>query len=147
MVDVVDKATRSRMMAGIQAKNTKPEVLVRSFLHAQGFRFRIHAKNLPGTPDLVLPCWRTVIFVHGCFWHWHDCRYFKLPQTRIDFWREKLASNRTRDEENRQRLEELGWQILVVHECELRDALETTLAKLVTSVCKLYGSLPVLTKS
>jgi len=140
MADVVDKATRSRMMSGIRAKNTKPELLVRSYLHAQGFRFRLHTKKLPGTPDLVLSRWRTVIFVHGCFWHFHDCHYFKLPQTRTNFWREKLTNNKVRDEKNRLLLEKLGWRVLVIYECELRDAPETALARLASSVRQSYGS-------
>ncbi len=121
-------------MSGIRGKDTKPELLVRRYLHGQGFRFRLHDKRLPGKPDLVLPKWKTVVFVHGCFWHWHDCRYFKLPGTRTEFWREKLAGNRARDKAVRQKLEALGWHVIVVHECELRDAAEVTLARLVAAV-------------
>jgi DNA mismatch endonuclease (patch repair protein) len=82
MADIVDKATRSRMMAGIRGKNTKPELLVRRALHAEGFRFRLHVKDLPGKPDIVLPRYKAVIFVHGCFWHGHECTHFKWPKTR-----------------------------------------------------------------
>lgn len=140
MADVVDKATRSRMMSGIRGKNTKPELIVRRYLHAQGFRFRLHTKSLPGTPDITLPRWRTVVFVHGCFWHLHGCRYFKLPQTRVNFWREKLSANKARDEKNHQLLENMGWRVLVVYECELRDTPETALAELASSIRTSYGN-------
>ncbi|AUN95859.1 very short patch repair endonuclease [Pseudazoarcus pumilus] len=134
MTDVVDAATRSRMMSGIRGKNTKPELLVRRFLHGQGFRYRLHGKRLPGKPDLVLPRWNAVVFVHGCFWHMHDCRYFKLPNTRTEFWREKLSGNRRRDEAVRQQLEGMGWRVLVVHECELRDRPQEALAALAATL-------------
>ena len=97
MVDVVDTATRSRMMAGIKGKNTKPEKLVRSLLHRQGFRFRLNVRDLPGKPDIVLPRYRAVIFVNVCFWHGHDCSRFKWPKTRTEFWRKKIEGNRTND--------------------------------------------------
>lgn len=141
MTDVVDAATRSRMMSGIRGKDTRPELQVRRFLHAQGFRFRLHDKRLPGKPDLVLPKWKTVVFVHGCFWHMHDCRYFKLPGTRTEFWREKLAGNRARDEATRQQLEALGWRVLVVHECALRDSPQAALDVLATSLREAAPSL------
>ncbi|WP_440784301.1 very short patch repair endonuclease [Pseudomonas syringae] len=120
MTDVVDSATRSRMMAGIQGKNTSPELLVRKALHARGFRYRIHAKHLPGKPDLVLPKYSAVIFIHGCFWHGHDCRYFKVPKTRPEFWLEKIAKNRARDLVQIAVLEAEGWKVLVVWECAVR---------------------------
>lgn len=90
MIDIVDTATRSRMMAGIKGKNTKPEKLVRSLLHRQGFLFRLNVRELPGKPDIVLPRYRAVIFVNGCFWHGHDCFSFKWPKTRTDFWQHKI---------------------------------------------------------
>ncbi|WP_417480315.1 very short patch repair endonuclease [Maricaulis maris] len=131
MPDVVDSATRSRMMAGIKAKNTKPEMLVRRGLHAMGFRYRLHDKRLPGKPDLVLPKYRSVIFVHGCFWHGHDCPAFKWPKTREKFWREKILTNRKRDEKQISDLVRSGWRVSVVWECALRsktpDKVETTL--------------------
>lgn len=120
MTDVVDSATRSRMMAGIQGKNTSPELLIRKALHARGFRFRIHAKHLPGKPDLVLKKYSTVIFIHGCFWHGHDCRYFKVPKTRPEFWLEKIAKNRARDLAQITVLEAEGWKVLVIWECAVR---------------------------
>lgn len=94
MTDVVDKATRSRMMAGIKGKDTKPEMLIRSELHRRGFRFRKNVKDLPGKPDIVLPKYRAVIMVNGCFWHGHGCRLFKWPSTRPEFWREKSIAIR-----------------------------------------------------
>ena len=94
MNDVVDSATRSRMMSGIKGKNTKPELMVRSGLHRLGYRFRLHRKDLPGKPDLVFAKHRAVIFVHGCFWHYHDCHLFKMPSTRREFWETKIGRNR-----------------------------------------------------
>lgn len=126
MVDVVDPATRSRMMRGIRATNTAPELLVRKVLHAEGLRFRIHQKNLPGTPDLVFPKYRAVIFVHGCFWHGHGCRLFKLPTTRRKFWEEKIRSNSVRDEVVNKQLMELGWRIGTVWECALKGTNAST---------------------
>lgn len=117
----MDRATRSRMMSGIRGKNTKPELAVRSFLHRAGLRFRLHAK-LPGKPDLVLPKYRTVVFVHGCFWHRHeDCRYATTPTSNPEFWREKFAANVRRDARVRQQLEELGWRVLVIWSCQLDE--------------------------
>lgn len=120
MTDVVDPATRSRMMSGIRGKDTKPEMLIRKALHARGFRFRLHARELPGKPDIVLPKYKAVIFVHGCFWHGHDCRYFKVPKTRTEFWLQKIDGNRIRDQQQLPRLAEQGWRVLVVWECATR---------------------------
>lgn len=122
MTDVVDAATRSRMMSGIRGRNTKPEILVRSLLHRQGFRFRLHVRNLPGKPDIVLSRYRAVIFVHGCFWHGHGCQYFKWPQTRPEFWREKIAHNRANDLKVRRALKKAGWRVCTVWECAARGA-------------------------
>lgn len=108
-------------MAAIKAKNTKPEMIVRRGLHSRGLRFRLHPRDLPGCPDLVFPCKRIALFVHGCFWHAHeDCRYFKLPKTDEERWRTKLEGNRARDERDQAALRSIGWQVLVVWECELR---------------------------
>ncbi len=120
MVDVVDKATRSRMMSGIRGKNTKPEILIRSLLHRQGFRFRLNVGNLPGKPDIVLPRFHAAIFVNGCFWHGHDCKLFKSPKTRPDFWREKIEGNRANDNKVIQALLKDGWRVGVVWECSIR---------------------------
>jgi len=119
-VDVVDAATRSRMMAGIRGKDTKPEMIVRRGLHALGFRFRLHDRTLPGRPDLVLPRWRAVIRINGCFWHRHDCPLFRWPGTRQEFWRAKIGGNIKRDEVNLVLLEEAGWRVLTVWECALK---------------------------
>ncbi len=119
-MDIVDSATRSRMMSGIRGKNTWPEKLVRSLLHRHGFRFRLHVKDLPGKPDIVLPRFRAVVLVHGCFWHGHTCRLFRLPTTRADFWESKISRNRTNDRANFQMLQELGWRIATVWECALK---------------------------
>lgn len=121
MADIVDQATRSRMMAGIKGANTKPELALRRALHARGLRFRLHDKKLPGKPDIVLPRYRAVIFVHGCFWHRHEgCRYATMPSTRREFWEAKFAANVARDRRDLERLSALGWRSLVVWECDLR---------------------------
>ncbi|AXV83023.1 very short patch repair endonuclease [Ralstonia solanacearum] len=122
MVDIVSPAARSRMMARIRAKNTKPEVLVRKALFAAGYRFRLHRKDLPGSPDIVLPGRNVAILVHGCFWHMHaGCKNAKLPSSRSDFWRMKLQGNVARDKAAADALRELGWRVLVVWECGTRD--------------------------
>lgn len=131
MTDIVSAEKRSEMMSGIRSKDTRPELQVRQYLHSRGFRFRLHDPKLPGKPDIVMSKRGTVIFVHGCFWHWHDCRYFKLPMSRTPFWREKLAGNKQRDSQNRMKLEEMGWRVIVVYECALRDSPAATLANLV----------------
>lgn len=121
MVDVVDSKTRSRMMSGIRSKDTKPEMAVRRFLHSKGFRYRLHRRDFLGTPDLVLPKYHTVVFVHGCFWHGHNCRYFRLPKTRTEFWFKKIAGNKIRDVKSQQALTNADWNVIVIHECEIRD--------------------------
>ncbi len=122
MVDVVDKATRSRMMSGIKGKDTKPELLVRAYLHRRGLRFRLHVKGLPGKPDLVFPKYKAVVFVHGCFWHRHNgCKYATTPQTRSEFWEHKLEENVNRDSYQIAALKELGWRVFVIWECELQE--------------------------
>ena len=127
MADVVDAATRSRMMSGIRGKNTKPELIIRKALHARGFRYRIHCKDLPGNPDLCLPKYRAVIFVHGCFWHGHDCHLFKWPKTRPEFWREKIARNRAVDAAAREKLLAEGWRLATVWECALKGRTRRTI--------------------
>jgi DNA mismatch endonuclease (patch repair protein) len=109
------------MMSGIQAKNTKPEILIRKALHGRGFRYRLHVNNLPGKPDLVLKKYNAVVFVHGCFWHGHTCRYFKVPQTRSEFWVDKIKKNQTRDKHQEALLASMGWRVLVIWECAIRS--------------------------
>ncbi|UWS78016.1 very short patch repair endonuclease [Phaeobacter sp. G2] len=124
--------SRSEMMSRIGPKDTKPELVVRRALHACGYRFRLHRKELPGKPDLVLSKYRSAIFVHGCFWHAHEgCRYFKLPKTRREFWEGKLLSNRKRDQTAAQSLIDSGWRVLVIWECATR---ETPVEKLVDRI-------------
>ncbi|MEJ7683743.1 MAG: DNA mismatch endonuclease Vsr [Segetibacter sp.] len=121
MADVHDKETRSYNMSRIKGKDTKPEILVRKFLHANGFRYRLHAKNLPGKPDIVLPKYKTVIFVHGCFWHGHEaCKYFVVPKTRTEWWLNKINGNVENDKKAFKILKELGWKIIEVWECDLK---------------------------
>lgn len=107
-------------MSGIRGKDTKPELMIRRALHSKGFRYLLHSSNLPGKPDMVFPKYRAVIFVHGCFWHVHGCKYFKLPASRTEFWREKLLKNRRRDELALETIQALGWRVLVVWECSTR---------------------------
>jgi len=120
MTDVLTPDQRSRVMGRIRGSNTKPELWVRRGLFALGFRYRLHQRQFPGTPDLVLPRYGAVIFVNGCFWHGHDCPLFRLPSTRTDFWQSKIEKNRIRDQKNNTRLRELGWRVLTIWECALR---------------------------
>lgn len=123
------------MMSGIRGKNTRPELLVRRYLHGRGLRFRLHVPDLPGKPDIVLPKYRKVVFVHGCFWHQHaGCKYATKPRTRADFWANKLSDNVARDQYQIAALQGLGWGVLIVWECELRDGvarLESLYAEIV----------------
>ena len=119
-VDIVPATVRSRMMSGIRGKNTKPELAIRSALHRRGFRFRLHRKDLPGKPDLVFTGRNAVLFVHGCFWHGHDCHMFRWPKSREEFWREKIGKNIKRDRHQREALVEAGWRIGTVWECALK---------------------------
>ena len=122
MADIVDSATRSRMMAGIGSKNTKPELILRRALHARGLRFRLHVSSLPGRPDIVLPRYGAAILVHGCFWHRHPgCRYATIPTTRSEFWAEKFRQNVARDARSHQALRDLGCRVATVWECEIRN--------------------------
>jgi len=120
MTDIVDAATRSRMMSGIRGRNTKPEILIRSLLHRRGFRFRLHDLKLPGKPDIVLPRYQAVIFVHGCFWHAHDCSLFKLPITRSEFWQKKFNKNKKNVQNAISTLLASDWRVCIVWECALR---------------------------
>lgn len=120
-MDIVDKQTRSRMMAGIRSKDTQPELSVRRFLHRQGFRYRLHSPSLPGRPDLVLPRYRVAIFVHGCFWHRHrGCPYSTTPASNKERWARKFAANVERDRRNLAALEAAGWRVIIIWECGLK---------------------------
>jgi DNA mismatch endonuclease (patch repair protein) len=122
MADVVDKATRSRMMSGIRAQNTSPELQVRSLLHRAGFRFRLHQKNLPGKPDIVLSKLHIAIFVHGCFWHSHqNCHLASIPKTNTKFWHEKLSKNVERDTRATRALRRKGWHVFTIWECDIDE--------------------------
>lgn len=120
-MDIVDRKTRSRMMAGIRGSNTQPEKWIRSQLHRRGFRFRLHVVDLPGKPDIVLPRYRSVIMVHGCFWHGHGCHLFKWPATRPAFWRKKIKDTCQRDVNTIRLLKKAGWRVAVAWECEIRE--------------------------
>lgn len=121
MVDKVSKEVRSYNMSRIRSKDTKPEILVRSYLFSKGLRFRKNDKRYPGSPDIVLPKYKTMVFVHGCFWHLHDgCKYARMPKSNVEYWKKKLYRNRERDERNQKELEELGWNVITVWECELK---------------------------
>lgn len=120
MVDVVSSIVRSRIMAKIQGKNTKAEVMIRKALFKEGFRYRLYVKNLPGKPDLVFPKYKAVVFINGCFWHGHDCYLFKWPSTNSKFWHEKISSNSIRDKQHIIELEKLGWRVLTIWECSFR---------------------------
>lgn len=139
MCDVHDKETRSYNMSRIKGKDTKPEIQVRKFLFANGFRYKLHDKKLPGKPDIVSPKLRTAIFVHGCFWHGHDnCRYFVVPKTRKEFWLDKIEGNKQRDLENFSQLRKEGWKVFTIFECELKgDKQVRTLNKILTRLNKL----------
>lgn len=120
MADIVDRATRSRMMSGIRGKDTRIEVAVRKALFARGFRYLLNDRRLPGKPDMVFPKYHAVVFVHGCYWHGHDCALFRLPSSNREFWETKIGANRTRDVRTQQALRDLGWRVAVVWECALR---------------------------
>jgi DNA mismatch endonuclease, patch repair protein len=120
MIDVVSPVVRSRMMAGIRARNTKPELLLRSGLHHKGLRFCLNDRAMPGCPDLVFPKYRAVVFANGCFWHGHSCHLFRLPSTRTDFWDRKIAGNKARDLKVSRELAEGGWRVMIVWECAFK---------------------------
>ena len=137
-MDIVDQATRSRMMAGIRGRDTKPEMIVRRAVHALGYRFRLHRRDLPGTPDLVFPRHRMVVFVHGCFWHRHeDCRFCTTPASNADFWTGKFLRNVERDRRVQDELASLGWRVAVVWECQTKQAGE--LSRSLSDLFSSYG--------
>lgn len=136
MADVHSKAVRSYNMSRIRGKDTKPELLVRRFLFANGLRYRLYDKKLPGKPDIILKKFKTIIFVHGCFWHGHDnCKYFVVPKTRTEFWLDKIEGNKKRDEENVTFLKNNGWNIIIVYECQLKkEKREITLNNILQNI-------------
>ena len=129
MTDVHSKKVRSYNMSRIKGKNTRPEILVRKYLHSQGFRFRLHDKKLPGKPDIVLKKYKTAVFINGCFWHGHsDCKYAVIPKTRTEWWKEKIERTAERDKENYSSLRSEGWKIIIIWECDLKsDRIKETL--------------------
>jgi len=138
MADVHNKATRSYNMSRIKGKDTKPEMIVRKFLFSKGFRYRLHDKKLPGKPDIVLPKYKTVIFINGCFWHGHEgCRYFVVPKTRTEWWQNKISVNRENDKKSINLLNESGWSVISVFECELKtQTITVTLDTLISRIKK-----------
>ena len=132
MADVHEPEVRSYNMSRIRSKNTKPEMIVRKFLHSKGFRFRLHDKNLPGKPDIVLKKYKAVIFVNGCFWHGHEgCKYFVVPKTRTKWWKNKINRTKELDDKNLSELNNSGWKTILIWECQLKPAqIETTLETL-----------------
>lgn len=120
MADKVSTEVRSRMMAGIRGKNTKPEIAVRKELHSAGFRYKLHDKRIPGKPDLVFPKFKAVIFIHGCFWHGHDCHLFRMPSSNTPFWQDKISGNINRDRAAVEKLTASGWKVATVWECALK---------------------------
>ena len=136
MTDVHEPEVRSYNMSQIRSKDTKPEMIVRRFLFKNGFRYRLHVKDLPGTPDIVLPKFKTVIFVHGCFWHGHEgCKYFVVPKTRTDWWLDKIVKTKQLDSENYTKFTALGWKVINIFECRLKKEIrEITLNELITNI-------------
>ncbi|SDF29173.1 T/G mismatch-specific endonuclease [Epilithonimonas hungarica] len=138
MADIHSKEVRTYNMSRIRGKDTKPELLVRKFLFANGLRYRLHDKKLPGKPDIILPRFKTVIFVNGCFWHGHEnCKYFVIPKTRTEFWTDKIEGNKKRDEKNITQLKNDGWNVIIVYECQLKKGRqEITLNNILENIQK-----------
>lgn len=132
-MDIWDKEKRSKVMSNIRSKDTKPEILVRKMLFSKGYRYRLHVKNLPGKPDIVLRKYNAVVFVHGCFWHLHQgCRDGTIPKTRTEYWKNKLLGNKERDKKHIENLQNLGWRVLRVWECEVEKDPEMALNKIIS---------------
>ena len=139
-MDIVDPATRSRMMSRIRSENTKPEMLLRKALHKNGFRYRLHDSQIPGKPDLVFQKYHAVLFVNGCFWHGHDCPLFRMPETRNGFWEDKIRKNRERDAVVLKRLEDIGWRMGIVWECSLKGKERIGTEEIVKRIVAWLGS-------
>ena len=121
MADTMTPEQRSRCMSAIKGKDTKPEMIVRKYLFSKGLRYRLHVRSLPGNPDIVLPRYKTVVFINGCFWHAHEgCKYYRLPKSNVEFWESKITNNKNRDVLNEIKLKELGWRVIRIWECEIR---------------------------
>lgn len=136
MSDVVTKAVRSRIMSSIRNKNTRIELTIRKRLWARGFRYRLNDLKLPGKPDIVLPRYHALIFIHGCFWHGHDCPLFRIPKTRTAFWKEKINTNKRNDTKHLSTLEKLPWKVMIVWECALRGKTEKEIDNLVEKIAR-----------
>ena len=134
MADIVTPDVRSRMMSGIRGKNTRPEIAVRKEMYHRGYRYRLHAKELAGKPDIVFPRFHAVVFVHGCFWHGHSCSLFKMPSTRPDFWKAKIDRNRQNDAKALEALHADGWRIAIVWECSLKGKKGAKIATVANSL-------------
>jgi len=136
MVDNISKEERSRVMALVKQIDTRPEITVRSYLHRRGLRYRLHDKRLPGKPDMVFPKYKTVVFVHGCFWHGHsvpDCKLGRTPKSNVKFWKEKFFGNQKRDKRNIEQLQKMGWRVLLIWECQVRN--KNLLEELAEKIC------------
>ena len=138
MPDTVSRSARSRIMARVKSKGTGPELKVRRKLHRAGYRFRLHRKDLPGSPDLLLPKYRLALFVNGCFWHWHGCKRSRMPNSNVEYWTAKIERNVNRDRETRDELERMGWRHRVIWECQVDDGVEV----LCKELAELDGSTP-----
>lgn len=136
MSDIYSKSKRSDIMSKISGKETKPEILVRKYLFSKGFRFRKNVKGLPGKPDIVLPKYKVIIFIHGCFWHGHSCKRGNLPSSNIQFWENKISQNLSRDRNVTQKLKELGWKVIIIWQCEIQNNLsrEIRLDQLISDI-------------
>ncbi|MDD4992826.1 MAG: DNA mismatch endonuclease Vsr [Paludibacter sp.] len=143
MPDIFSKSKRSEIMSKISSKETKPEILVRKYLFAKGFRYRKNVKELPGKPDVVLPKYKIIIFIHGCFWHGHEgCKKSALPTTNLEFWKDKLEKNKERDKSDILKLQEIGWKVIVIWQCELKNIAfrNNRLEKLVAEITTMINS-------
>lgn len=150
MADIKTKEERSRNMAAIKGKDTKPEMIVRKYLFSRGLRFRIQVKKLPGNPDIVLPKYKAVIFVNGCFWHRHEgCKYFRLPQSNVEFWKDKIERNVLRDMRNEDELKALGWHVFRIWECEIKTNVKRRdkLEQLYYSIINLLSNFPSISQT
>jgi len=142
LADIFSPGKRSEIMRKIKPRGSKQEIFIRKLVHSMGYRYRLHKKNLPGTPDLVFPKYKKVIFVHGCFWHGHEgCKRSALPTTNFEFWKKKISGNVKRDKSNYQRLEQLGWKYMTVWQCEIKESQKEKLKRTISNFLKLNNTL------